>query len=364
MESLGMSLFADQYRGRRVFITGHTGFKGSWLALWLTKLGATVVGYSLSPDKTPNHWDLLDIKIPQYLKDIRDSEKVRQAINETHPDIVFHLAAQPLVRRSYLDPLETWSTNVMGTANVLEACRSLPGIRAIIVVTTDKCYENQEWVWGYRENDRLGGHDPYSASKASAELVVSSYRQAFFNQAGSPLLASVRAGNVIGGGDWAEDRLIPDLVRSLEEQKPLQIRAPMSTRPWQHVLESLSGYLLLGQLLLEGHSDKADAWNFGPGTESNLTVLEVLAGLQAHWPELAWQPSDTPQLHEAHLLSLDSAKAKRLLGWKPVWNIDKTLDETASWYRNYYRCRQILSSAQLADYIASAQMAGIGWATT
>jgi CDP-glucose 4,6-dehydratase len=361
---MDMKLFGEQYRGRRVLVTGHTGFKGSWLALWLTKLGANVFGYSLPPESTPNHWELLSIDIPQYLHDIRDAEEMAKIVAEFQPDIVFHLAAQPLVRRSYREPLETWSTNVMGTANLLEACRHSATLQAIVVVTTDKCYENQEWAWGYRESDRLGGHDPYSASKAAAELVVNSYRKAFFHHAEAPLLASARAGNVIGGGDWSEDRLIPDLVRSLAEQKTLLIRSPSATRPWQHVLESLSGYLLLGQKLLQGKTEMADAWNFGPETEGNRTVADVLAGLQANWPEMTWQTTDQPQPHEANLLYLDNAKAKTLLGWKPVWNFDKTLEATGQWYRHYYQNGQLSSEVQLADYIASAQMAGVGWASS
>lgn len=359
-----MKLFDNQYRGRRVLITGHTGFKGSWLALWLTKLGANVFGYSLPPESIPNHWELLSIDIPQYLQDIRDAEKVAKIVAEIQPEIVFLLAAQPLVRRSYREPLETWSTNVMGTANLLEACRDASNLRAIVVITTDKCYENQEWVWGYRENDRLGGYDPYSASKAAAELVVNSYRKSFLNHAEAPLLASARAGNVIGGGDWSEDRLIPDLVKSLAEQKSLLIRSPSATRPWQHVLESLSGYLLLGQKLLQGKRQIADAWNFGPEAEGNRTVADVLDGLKTNWPEMTWQTVDQPQPHEANLLYLDSSKAKAHLGWKPVWNFDKTLVATAQWYRQYYEKDQLQSEAQLADYIASAQMAGVEWATS
>lgn len=356
-----MMLFCDQYSGCRVLITGHTGFKGSWLALWLNKLGANVTGLSLPPEGAPNHWQLLGMKIPQYLQDVRDAEKVAKIVAEVQPEIVFHLAAQPLVRRSYREPLETWSTNVMGTANLLEACRRSPSLRAVVVVTTDKCYENQEWAWGYREIDRLGGHDPYSASKAAAEMVVNSYRKSFLNQAEAPLLCSARAGNVIGGGDWSEDRLIPDLVKSLAEQKSLLIRSPSATRPWQHVLESLSGYLLLGQKLLQGKTQMADAWNFGPETEGNRTVADVLHGLKTNWSEITWHTTDQPQPHEANLLYLDSAKAKSELGWKPVWNFDKTLAVTSQWYRNFYENGHLQTESQLADYIASARMAGVEW---
>src|SRR3546814_381986 len=230
--------------------------------------------------------------------DIRDADVVNRAIQAAAPEIVFHLAAQPLVRRAYRDPLGTWSTNVMGTANVLESCRRQPSVRAIVVVTTDKCYENQEWDWGYRENDRLGGHDPYSASKAATELVVASYRKVFFDMSGAPLLASARAGNVIGGGDWSEDRLIPDLVRAVSSGQPLEIRSPHATRPWQHVLESLSGYLSLGQHLLAGDKTFAQAWNFGPDTEGNQTVSQVLTRLQTVWPALTWHQSTQTQPHE------------------------------------------------------------------
>jgi len=361
MEGLGMKLFADLYRGRRVLLTGHTGFKGSWLALWLSELGADVTGLALLSDTIPNHWELLDLDIPQHFHDIRDNETVARIVKETKPEIIFHLAAQPLVRRSYRAPLETWSTNVMGTANLLEACRITPSVRAIVVVTTDKCYENQEWSWGYREADSLGGHDPYSASKAATELVAASYRSAFFNLPDTPLLATARAGNVIGGGDWSEDRLIPDLVRAIANKAPLEIRSPNATRPWQHVLESLSGYLLLGQKLLEGKQSIAESWNFGPELDGNRTVEEVLMQLNTHWPELAWKVTSHPQPHEANLLYLDSSKARIRLGWQPVWTLDDTLTATADWYRDFSGAGKIISRKQLASYIFTAQTIGIEW---
>jgi CDP-glucose 4,6-dehydratase len=354
--------FADVYRGRRVLVTGHTGFKGSWLTLWLRDLGAKVTGLALPPATTPNHWDLLSLAGDYKLLDIREAASTAAAIEDAQPEIVFHLAAQPLVRRSYKDPLETWSTNVMGTAIVLEACRRLPDLQAIIVVTTDKCYENHEWEWGYRENDRLGGHDPYSASKAGAELVVSSYRDAFFSQQGASLLASARAGNVIGGGDWSEDRLIPDLVRAIASGSPLEIRAPNATRPWQHVLESLSGYLCLGQRLLAGQAEFAQAWNFGPDSGSNLSVQNVLKRLQAHWPALRWQLSAQPGPREANLLYLDSSKAKSKLHWYPTWGVDDALRATAEWYQAYLERQTIISLDQLRQYIASARQQKIEWA--
>lgn len=358
-----MKLFADIFRGRRVLITGHTGFKGSWLTLWLHELGADITGISLPPETSPNHWDLIATPIDDRRIDIRDSGALTQVFAERQPEIVFHLAAQPLVRRSYREPLDTWSTNVMGTAKVLEACRQTPGVRAIVIITTDKCYENCEWPWGYREIDRLGGHDPYSASKAGAELVAASYRSAFFNASDTPLLATARAGNVIGGGDWSEDRLIPDLVRAIGAGKPLEIRSPNATRPWQHVLESLSGYLMLGQRLLQGDKTFAEAWNFGPEPEGNRTVAEVLAKLEQHWPDLRWQVRDQPQQpHEATLLYLDSAKARSRLHWQPVWQIDRTLAATVEWYRAWLEQGQVASRQQLAAYIEAATQANIQWA--
>lgn len=358
-----MKLYADIYRGRRVLITGHTGFKGSWLSLWLNELGAQVTGVALPPATQPNHWDLLGLPITDYRLDIREPEALQGVFLATRPEIVFHLAAQPLVRRSYREPLETWSSNVMGTANVFEACRQTPGVRAIVAITTDKCYENREWPWGYREHDRLGGQDPYSASKAGSELVAASYRSAFFNTENAPLLATARAGNVIGGGDWSEDRLIPDLVRAVAQKQSLEIRSPLATRPWQHVLESLSAYLLLGQRLLQGDTGFDEAWNFGPEAEGNRSVQEVLHQLQAQWPGLRWHATQAPQPHEATLLYLDSAKARSKLRWQPVWNFAAALAKTSDWYRAWLEAGAVISRPQLLDYVSAAAQANIEWAT-
>lgn len=345
-------------------MTGHTGFKGSWLVLWLQSLGANVTGISLPPNTSPSHWDLLNLDMESLYIDVRDAEKLKKAVIKAQPDIVFHLAAQPLVRRSYQDPLETFSTNVMGTANVLDACLSVNELAAIVVVTSDKCYENKEWVWGYRETDALGGHDPYSASKACSEIVAASYRKSFFNQATAPLLASARAGNVIGGGDWSEDRLIPDLVRSVGAKKSLDIRSPNATRPWQHVLECLSGYLVLGQSLLEKRKHCNEAWNFGPAKESNHKVLEVLDRLKVDWPNISWHYSKNIQshAHESRLLHLDSAKARDMLLWAPVWTFEEGVHATAAWYRAWIDSRKILSTRQLHDYITNAEERSLSWA--
>lgn len=360
---IAMTAFGSAFKGRKVLLTGHTGFKGSWLALWLQELGAEVVGLSLPPGTTPSHWDLLGLDIEEHLQDIRDAEAVKRIVANAKPELVLHLAAQPLVRRSYADPLTTWATNVQGTAHVLEACRHVSSVRAIVAVTTDKCYENQEWLWGYRENDRLGGHDPYSASKAGAELVAASYRQSYFTGPDAPLLATGRAGNVIGGGDWSEDRLIPDLVRAGSRGASVEIRAPNATRPWQHVLESLSGYLLLAQQLLERRPDFAEAWNFGPDESGNRTVAEVLSKLTASWSDLRWHVTGVPQPHEAGLLQLDSTKARTLLKWLPVWGLDDGLRQTANWYRALGERGELVTRQQLADYVAAARAKNLVWGT-
>lgn len=356
-----MTAFGNAYLGRRVLLTGHTGFKGSWLALWLQALGAKIIGLALVPKSSPAHWDLLGLNIDDNRMNVCDRKAVAELVLSSSPEIVFHLAAQSLVRHSYLNPLETWDTNVMGTANVLEACRHQPSVRAIIVVTTDKCYENREQKRGYLEMDRLGGHDPYSASKAGAELVVSSYRHAFFNQENAPLLASVRAGNAIGGGDWSEDRLIPDLVRAVSKGETLEIRFPSATRPWQHVLESLSGYLCLGQKLIEGREGFAEAWNFGPDESDDRTVEMVLAQMKEHWPSIAWQVADSPQLHETSLLYLDSSKARQRLGWQPVWSFDEGLGATANWYKANIEHETVISFNQLKSYTAAARLKKLDW---
>lgn len=361
LEGMEMIQFGDIYRGCRVLITGHTGFKGSWLTYWLNELGAQVAGISLDPETQINHWDLLGLSIDDHRLDIRDAENVRGVVEAFQPEIIFHLAAQPLVRRSYQDPIESWSSNVMGSAHVLDACRHTESVRAVIVITTDKVYANQEWSWGYRETDRLGGHDPYSASKAACELLIDSYRNSFFKEEGMPLIASARAGNVIGGGDWSEDRLIPDLVRSIAQKKTMVIRSPHATRPWQHVLECLAGYLLLGKRLLGRHQEYAEAWNFGPSPEGNRTVGEVLTLLQTYWPELKWQQTQEQQPHEAALLYLDHAKANSKLGWQPVWNLEQALQATADWYCQYQEQNVVLSGKQLQSYIDDACLAGASW---
>jgi CDP-glucose 4,6-dehydratase len=361
MEGVGLRMFGGCYAGRRVLVTGHTGFKGSWLALWLTALGAQVSGLALPPLTQPNHWDLLGLPVPDLRADMRNAPQVSEAIAEQQPEIVFHLAAQSLVRASYAQPLDTWSTNVMGTAHLLDACRHHGGVRAIIVVTSDKCYENRETTVGYRETDPLGGHDPYSASKAACELLAASYRRSFFHEPGSPLLATVRAGNVIGGGDWSTDRLIPDVVRAVQTGAALLVRSPEAVRPWQYVLESLSGYLLLGQRLLDRQAQAAGAWNFGPTSEDVCTVGAVLQKLKEHWPRFAWEVDGDAHPHETRLLQLDSSKARELLGWRPVFALDQALAATAQWYRAFLADGDLASREDLQRYTAAAEKAGLPW---
>ena len=362
MEVLGVRAFADAYNGRRVLVTGHTGFKGSWLSLWLNSLGADVIGLALAPETSPSHWEQLKLPIADHRVDVRDEGTVRTVIARERPEIVFHLAAQPLVRRSYREPLATWSTNVMGTAHVLDAIRRTQDVRAVVVVTSDKCYQNQEWPWAYRERDRLGGRDPYSASKAGAELVAASYRESFLKHPGAALLATARGGNVIGGGDWSEDRLIPDLVRSAIARTPLVIRSAAATRPWQHVLDCLSGYLLLGQRLLAGDAAVADAWNFGPDVQGNRTVEDVLREFNVTWPQLTRNSECDRQTGEAGLLQLDSAKAQMDLRWRPVWNFETAIRLTADWYRVWLETGTISSMQQLAMFLADAEKANLNWA--
>ena len=361
-------MFGNVYKGKKVLVTGNTGFKGSWLALWLLKLGADVFGYSLDISTDPNHHEILNLDFKTISGDIRDLKKLRKAIESFQPDIVFHMAAQSLVRKSYQSPVETFETNVIGTVNVFEACRRIESVRAIVNVTSDKCYENREWIWGYRENDPVGGHDPYSASKGCAEIVTESYRKSFFpldnyQKTHQTLVVSVRSGNVIGGGDWGDDRLVPDIMRAASQNEKAIIRNPHATRPWQHVFEPLSGYLLLGKLLLEGKKGFSGAWNFGPTDEGHRNVLSVITELQKHWSNIDYKiKADEKNPHEANLLKLDCSKAYAKLKWKPVWDSTTTFVKTAQWYKEYYESGHVRSEEQLTEYIADAKRNQISWA--
>jgi len=330
------------WQGKKVFLTGHTGFKGSWLCLWLSRLGAQVTGYALEPPTDPSLFELARVGelVDSCIADVRDLERLKAELVKAAPDIVMHMAAQPLVRDSYKIPVETYAINVMGVVHLLEAVRSCPSVRAVVNVTTDKCYENREWVWGYRENEPLGGFDPYSNSKGCSELVTASYRSSFFNpqhfSEHKVGLASARAGNVIGGGDWASDRLIPDIIRAILKSEPVRIRNPHAIRPWQHVLEPLCGYLTLAQKLYEDGAHFAEGWNFGPGDNDARPVEWIVERLCRQWGNGASFTVDTGEHpHEAHYLKLDCSKARSGLGWQPRWNLEKALDSIIHWTECY-----------------------------
>ena len=340
-------MFHTIFKGKTVLVTGHTGFKGSWLCIWLKELGANVVGYALEPYTERDNFVVsgLKDKITHITGDVRDFQKLSKVFEEYQPEFVFHLAAQAIVRESYESPKGTYDINVGGIVNVLECCRITDSVRVIINVTSDKCYENKEWVWGYRENDPMGGYDPYSSSKGCSELITAAYRKSFFNpiefEKHGKSLSSVRAGNVIGGGDWQKDRIIPDCIRALESNKPIEIRNPNATRPWQHVLEPLSGYLLLASKMRKEPQKFCGAWNFGPNQDSIITVGEIADMIVAKWGRGSWiDKSDKSEPHEANLLSLDISKAKTYLKWATVWDTAKTIEKTVEWYKEYGRVDQ------------------------
>jgi CDP-glucose 4,6-dehydratase len=354
---------AEFWAGKKVFLTGHTGFKGSWLSLWLDQLGAKVFGFSLAPPTEKNMYELANINdlVDSTIGDIRDLEKLSNALHRAQPDIVIHMAAQSLVRHSYISPVETYATNVMGTVNILEAVRHTESVRAVVVVTSDKCYENREWVWGYRENESMGGFDPYSNSKGCAELVVSAYRSSFFNSKSQPKVrasvASARSGNVIGGGDWATDRLIPDMVRAIEAGQPVMIRSPNSIRPWQHVLEPLHGYLLLAQKLFEDGETYASGWNFGPHELDTKPVHWIADHVCKLWGSGAsWALDKNIGPHEATYLKLDCSKAQSLLKWQPIWNLEEALINVVNWHQaasSEHACLQ-LTRKQIAEFASDS----------
>ncbi len=350
-----MTVNPNFWRGKRVFLTGHTGFKGGWLSLWLQSLGAEVHGLSLKPPTAPNLFTVAHAKggmASHTIGDIRDLATVQTAVHAARPDIVIHMAAQPLVRLSYAEPVETYATNVMGTVHLLEAARSAPGVKAIVVVTTDKCYENKEWAWGYRENEPMGGRDPYSNSKGCAELVTSAYRSSFLQSSGIAV-ASARAGNVIGGGDWAADRLVPDILRAFEDNQPVIIRNPDATRPWQHVLEPLSGYLALAEQLYTHGQAYAEGWNFGPRDEDARPVEWIVEQMVKSWGKGAsWQKDGGVHPHEANYLKLDISKAKARLAWQPRWPLATALQLITTWHKAFLAKADMkkLCVAQIQQY--------------
>jgi len=365
------NLFNNIYEGKRVLITGHTGFKGSWITLWLKQLGAEVIGYSLEPHTNPSLFKILNLEkeIIHIIGDIRDEKKLKRTFQEYKPEIVIHMAAQPLVRYSYVNPKETYETNVIGTLNVFEAVRETDSVKVVINVTSDKCYENKEWVYGYREIDPMGGYDPYSSSKGCAELLTSAYRNSFFNpedygKTHKVALASVRAGNVIGGGDWAEDRLVPDCIKALLKKDTIYIRNPDAIRPWQYVLEPLSGYLWLGALMWQNPTKYCEAWNFGPNDDDILTVKEFVEKVIKIWGDGSYQVNPSRTFHEAKLLKLDISKAHFYLKWKPVYNVDTALIETINWYKEYFNNRDNIyeyTLLQLQNYIKKAKEKKLIW---
>lgn len=361
-------IFADTYHGRRVLITGHTGFKGSWLSLWLTHLGAEVAGFSLDVPSTPANFDLLNLenRLHHYVGDIRDRVRLAQVIDEFRPEMVFHLAAQALVQRSYSDPVTTFETNTLGMVNLLECVRTRPWIEVVVLITSDKAYRNVEWCWGYRETDALGGHDPYSGSKSCADLVAQSYFHSYLRHTPTRV-AITRAGNVIGGGDWADDRIVPDCIRAWSSGNVVAVRSPQATRPWQHVLEPLSGYLWLGARLWHNSDGlNGEAFNFGPDAHVNQTVAELLGAMAARWPDVQWQvPAGHEQGgHEASLLKLSCDKALFHLDWRAVLQFPETVAFTVDWYHAWHGGQQDLYTytvAQIEHYCQLAQARGMPW---
>ena len=355
MVNLEGKVIPEFWRNKRVFMTGHTGFKGSWLSLWLQDMGAIVKGYALKAHTTPNLFE--EARVAQDMEseigDIRDIQAINSSITNFEPDLLIHMAAQPLVRLSYKKPVETYETNVMGTINVLEAARQCNELKAVVVITTDKCYENKERFEGYREHEAMGGHDPYSSSKGCCELLISSYRRSFFNQSDSALIASARAGNVIGGGDWSEDRLIPDILRALDNSESIVVRNPLSIRPWQHVLEPLSGYLVLAQQLYNQGSQFAQAWNFGPNDQDCKSVEWIVRKMIKKWgSDVSWQRDSNHNLHEAQCLKLDCTKAKKELKWKPKMDLDFALELIISWQKKWLSNENIKEEciSQIREY--------------
>lgn len=361
-----INLFDGKYKGKKVLVTGHTGFKGSWLCLWLKELGAEVVGYSLKANTSPSLFEICNLEndVISIIGDIRDGDKLFDIFKKYNPEVVFHLAAQPIVRESYKNPKHTYETNVIGTLNIFEAAKVCNSVKVIVNVTTDKCYENKEWVYGYREFDPMGGYDPYSSSKACSEILTSSYRNSFFNNL-DIAVSSARAGNVIGGGDWAKDRLIPDIVRSISKGEDITIRNPEAIRPWQHVLEPLSGYLCLGALMLSDSKKYSESWNFGPTDSDILSVGDILKLSINSWGRSKYIIDKNENLHEANLLKLDISKARAILKWEPIYDIKTAVSTTIEWYKNFYDNKssdiKLFTINQIKEFSEEAKKKNILW---